>query len=532
MKTVSVLILSLFLTLNTVAQNKINFPEKDILINFIHKESKKNIDIEQANIKTIVNAKDTLFTIFYNSDFFIIYGKHNQQNPIFGYSFQNGLNQNQLKEQEIFLKQIYRNSSNPILSKKNTQNITTVKHGPLLESSFGQTNCHSPSGSIVNVTNIFTPNNYAVGCVAISLTTVLHYDKWPLHGSGENSYSDYTGASQGTYSANFNETYYDWDHILNKYDHQESSSDQRVALGRLAYHAAIALNMNFENGGSTSNVSQIPNALMNYFKHYGEYRTNNSTQFFTDIDSMIVKNTVVPLAVSGNGNGHSIICDGWQIVESGNKYYHLNMGWWGASDGWYQIQNSFNAGGYSVIDGGVFNIVPTPDIDASSSAGSFSINWQIPKNIEFSGFELQVKIGRAHWATLANLTNETSFTTENDGESNYAFRIRMKYNKFPDITAWSNIFIFDNSTTDINTKGANPIKIYPNPVSNILFIENVLAQGKVHICISDILGKKQREIELNDLNKTEINISNLNKGTYILSILSKNFNQNYKFIKN
>ncbi len=532
MKKHLLIILTLFFVNNNYSQNNNFINETQSIKNFISANSFYKQNNKKINRKAVVSGNDTLFAIFYNSDFFIVYSKQNKLNPILGYSFQHGLSQEQLIEQEKFLKLMFGNTKKANYTTKEYKNTTSETHGPLLESLFGQTNCRNSSGNIINVSNLYTPYNYAVGCVAISLATALHHSKWPIHGTGEHSYTDYTGSSQGTYSANFEETYYNWNNILNKYNYQETSSEQRAALGILAYQSAVAIDMEFERTGSTSNVNKIPNALIKYFKHYGEYKSNTSDQFFIDIDSMIIKNSVVPLAVYGNGYGHSIVCDGWKTDESNTKYYHLNMGWWGTTNGWYQIQNSFNAGGYSSVSGGVFNIVPTPDLEIEYQGEIFAINWKTPKNIEFSGYELQIKKGRANWATLANIDTDTSYTAENDGETSYAFRIKIKYNKFPTIEAWSNMVVKDNTSNAIvRSSFSKTINVYPNPANDILNIENINIDGKIDIKIIDILGKKQKELSLYGINSASINISDINQGSYILTISNHKYKYSQIFIK-
>jgi len=73
------------------------------------------------------------------------------------------------------------------------------------------------------------------------------------------------------------------------------------------------------------------------------------------------------------------------------------------------------------------------------------------------------------------------------------------------------------------------IAVYPNPVENVLYIENRgLNMDLLDICLSSMDGKvvKSESIEINKQN--ELNLSNLNKGIYLLSIKT---NDNSGFIK-
>lgn len=515
MKTI-ILYTCYFLVLFTTvsAQNRV-CNEKKLVSDFITEQSE--LTLNEFSIRYVINDNDTLLSIYYQPDAFVVFNRGSNGNSFLAFSFENGLEKPQLKKQEQFLSLLYSNKRQTFIKSKKASNTEPESHGPLLLSLFGQVNCHDKDGQIINVSNLYTPGHYAVGCVAITLATVLQYSQWPLCGAGNNSYTDNIGSSRGTYSADFENTYYQWDKILERYDYQESSPEQRAALGELTYQCAVAHEMDFENGGSTASVRDMPQVLSKYFKHYGEYQSNNSSSFFDMVDSMIVKNTVVPLAVSGNGYGHSVVCDGWKTDNSGQKYYHLNMGWWGSANGWYQIHNDFNAGGYSLIDGGILNIVPTPDISVTSQENTFYIEWETPV-IDFSGYELQIKKGRKNWETLAELDEGNNFTTENNAESNYAFRIRMKYNDFPQIVAWSNMFVYENNITSLAEVKNDEIQFYPNPVSNKLTIENLPVNKKVNVSLFNINGQTIKTIACDGQNSAEIDVRSLIEGNYVLIV--------------
>ena len=70
---------------------------------------------------------------------------------------------------------------------------------------------------------------------------------------------------------------------------------------------------------------------------------------------------------------------------------------------------------------------------------------------------------------------------------------------------------------------AEKIKIHPNPVKNIIYIENI-TDSNYEIC--DITGKRV----LNG-NNSEINVSSLEKGVYFLKVTSEENILTQKFIK-
>ncbi len=79
----------------------------------------------------------------------------------------------------------------------------------------------------------------------------------------------------------------------------------------------------------------------------------------------------------------------------------------------------------------------------------------------------------------------------------------------------------------------NNLNIYPNPTTSVLNINgdlNVLSGASIQIF--DISGKKVKDLSLNfDANNTSVNVSDLQTGTYVLSISKNGAKQSYKFIK-
>jgi hypothetical protein len=524
----------LVLPVNMFASETKDLILREIVSQFIENEGKLKIDVAELNLKYVKNDTDTVLALFYNHELFVACDYNNLKNPVLAFSFNNGIYDNDITEQIAFLKALYKNV--PVTAKvnqKNGQVSEPLTYGPLLESLFGQTNCHDESGRIINVTNLYTPGNVAVGCVAISMATALHFNKWPAYGSGTHSYSDNKGNMQGKHSADFSEGY-SWGEIQNRYNYVSSTIPQRQALGQLAYHAAVALEMDFENGGSTSNINRIPDALTSYFNHYGEYADNKSTSFFNRIDSMIIKKSIVPLAVSGNGYAHSVVCDGLKITDSGEKYNHLNMGWWGTTNGWYQIHKNFNAGGYSSIDGGVFNIVPTPKLTVKIINGYFDISWSTPDDYEINGYILQIKKGRSNWETLAELKTDTTYQTEIlDENLNYAFRVRMKYNDFKDVIAWSNMEVISGTVNAAEIYSVSEsINIYPNPAKNYLFVDCNECGDNTSFSIFNISGVKFKTGTLHNSASGFIDIHDLSSGKYFIQLINEKFNRNQLFIKN
>ena len=317
------------------------------------------------------------------------------------------------------------------LSKKNyAAPEYDVLYGPLLTSTWGEVNCVDDQGNSILVGNYHTPNHYAPGCVATSFSQILHYYKWPKRGMKSHTTHDASGSSQGYYTANFGKTNYDWDNMLDAYKGVPSTDVQQSAMGLLLYHAGIALDMDWENNGSTSNVNRSPAALDNYFRFSGHYKSKSWSSFWSRFDENIENGHPVQVAISKTGSaiGHAMVTDGYRQNAGEERYYHLDMGWWGDYNAWYRIQGSFSAGGYNTIDGATFDFLPDPQFvpTPATSNTTFTINWNIADNFTADAFELQYNDPNSNWTTIDNTITPQSYTTTVPQCGNYQYRVRAQ----------------------------------------------------------------------------------------------------------
>ena len=221
------------------------------------------------------------------------------------------------------------------------------------------------------------------GCVATAMAQVMNYWQWPKQGTGSRTYqpmdpNSETGAKSKRYgqqTANFGATTYDWANMKNSYSGSYTDA-QATAVATLMFHCGVATDMMYGNdadGGSgtyTVNYGDwdwddsegdcAQNALANFFGYKkstltGYMRDGYSTYYdsWTDaawtamIKAELDKKHPIMYGGSGDGGGHSFICDGYDD----KNYFHFNWGWSGSNDGWYKLDNlvpgSGGAGGGS-----------------------------------------------------------------------------------------------------------------------------------------------------------------------------------------
>lgn len=264
-----------------------------------------------------------------------------------------------------------------------------VEYGPFLTSTWGQ---GGYGGNYVF--NYYTPYHYVSGCVATALGQILNYYEWPITGTGAHSYLWYNGVDPAqTLSADFGATTYDWANTLDNYA-TATTETQREAVGKLVYHAGVAVNMNYSASGSGADTAAVATTLSNYFRAEGTW-VENTGDFYDHLYANVTHYRPLELAIrETGGGGHAVVVDGVQHNTGGTKYYHLNMGWWGTGDAWYDLTLPFSAGGYTwnTIRGAVLDIIPTPDMNDPGTTITdpvFTVSWTVSQHQDADYYELQ-----------------------------------------------------------------------------------------------------------------------------------------------
>ncbi len=554
-KNISLTVLFFFFINISFSQKASDDEINKVVENFIQLKNKKELLLQKPKVIKIKNEKtgEALFNVYNFPNAFIVVSASKNNIPVKAFSFNHSLkvnfNDNEihltdvLKEDYIEFNKFLKNKSyvqkqnlqkwENLLDKASLKNTNDITYGPFLSSLYGQVNCHDNNGHLVNVTNYYTPNHYAVGCVAMTFTEVMRYYNWPRKGVGSYSYTDSYGNSTGSYSANFEEKYYNWDIIPDRYDGVASTDQQRSELGKVAFHAAVSVSMDFENGGSTSNINRIPNAASKYFRYTADYKEKTASDFWSVLDTSLHHSVPTQFAVyTDGGAGHAVVGDGIQYIGN-EKYYHLNMGWWGDDNGWYQIHQSFNAGGYTNVTAAVLNMIPVPEIDESPELDvenkTVKLEWYYSNKIQAENYELQVKKGPAEWETVTDTLTQKTYTFQADKENDYSFRVRAKINgKWKD-NGWSNELKIIPS--DFKVAGDEELTLYPTVVYDNLKISYKNLSGsylKIYNLKGDLVYNNTETISDNEIN---INVRGFETGFYIVQISNETERKSAKFLK-
>lgn len=280
--------------------------------------------------------QDVSFYVFNNTtEGFVMIGGKSDMPSILGFSYTGAFDYEKAPDNFLWWMKQYETSGT---IKKTSTNTTKHSIAPLLTTKWGQ---YEPF-------NIAIPSlgaNYKAfptGCTATAMSQVMKYYGHPQNGIGANSYSiTYNGTNTLNFSADFANTYYDWNNMLDDYSAGYNQT-QADAVATLMYHAGVSENMKYSSMSSADSKKGAI-ALINNF-NYDRALTRGERKYFTDNDwENVIYNELAngrPVLYSGtsvNGDetiGHEFICHGY---NADYDLYAINWGWAGLYDGYFAL---------------------------------------------------------------------------------------------------------------------------------------------------------------------------------------------------
>ena len=179
------------------------------------------------------------------------------------------------------------------------------------------------------------------GCAPIALAQILRYHRFPESPVQDYSYTDSYGPCTGTHSLSDvgGLAPYDWDNMPDAIT-ASSPLAQRQAVGRLIYHCGVAQDADYEATG-TSVYSQLvtTRALREVFGYtcedYQSMTAFTTEAWMAKIQQDIDANRPVYYTMVSALGGHALVCDGYR---NGSEI-HLNFGFAGLGDAWYNVES-------------------------------------------------------------------------------------------------------------------------------------------------------------------------------------------------
>lgn len=235
-----------------------------------------------------------------------------------------------------------------------------------------------------NMTPVYPGDNgdehYVVGCVATAMAQVMRYHKYPEVGEGSRSYrfAPGGGVSAVTLKANFGETHYDWDNMLDSYPEGSYTDTEADAAALISSHCGIAVKMTYTKDGSGSYSEEALKALRSYFRYNPNIKYFNRDYYPKDEWMNLVYRELsdgCPIIYGGQSTsgGHCFVLDGYNA----QGLVHVNWGWNGQMDGYFDI-GSLN--GYSTNQ----TLVQARLLNDSNFPDTYYSIWGLPQKVEAS----------------------------------------------------------------------------------------------------------------------------------------------------
>jgi len=260
---------------------------------------------------------------------------------------------------------------------RNTDAISDMRVEPLVESQWSQ---QTAGGGYCY--NYYTPDKDPCGCTATAAAQIMRYFKYPDYAlpkitrkcsvNGNTVYLDSIGDSR----------IYDWEN-MKLIPKISATEEEREAIGRLTYDVGVAVYSSYTSSGTGADpqclgeLYQDTYAYKSGVTYWNEtgWRTGNGGLHTREMrDKIIYANLDAgrPVQLAIYFSGHSVVCDGYGFVTIGGEeteFAHINMGWGGTDDMWYNIPeiNAANSGAHAgdsgmvfqYMGGAQFNIHPT-----------------------------------------------------------------------------------------------------------------------------------------------------------------------------
>lgn len=196
-------------------------------------------------------------------------------------------------------------------------------------------------------------NRSVTGCVATAMAQVMMYHQYPK--ALKATIEAYTTQSYGIQIPAINSgATYDWDNMLPDYSKSGYSSAQADAVAKLMYHCGAAVNMNY---GPSSGANVTPAILATYFGYDADLMQDltrtcfSLQQWMKLIDNELKAKRPILYSGKSSDGGHEFVCDG----SDGKGLYHINWGWGGYQDGYFDLTilqpQKGGAGSGSAVDG-------------------------------------------------------------------------------------------------------------------------------------------------------------------------------------
>jgi hypothetical protein len=216
--------------------------------------------------------------------------------------------------------------------------------------------------------NYYTPYKYDSGCVATAMAQVMRYFQYPTAGPGTPKFGitvDGVPSTRRLRGGDGSGGAYNWANMVLA-PGDSITTAQRQAIGALCFDAGVSVSTDYAFDGSAAYLTETAQALVATFGYSNAISVDANGSLGTLLLKILNPNLdagrPVMLAIDYSkswDNGHALVCDGYGYNAS-TLYHHLNFGWAGLDDTWYNLPNITTSDSvYDVVDAATFNVYVT-----------------------------------------------------------------------------------------------------------------------------------------------------------------------------
>ena len=373
-----------------------------------------------------------------------------------------------------------------------------------------------------------------VGCVAVAMAQAMMTQRYPIAPKGKHTYScDGIGQLSIDYDK---EAAYDWDAMF-----ASESTKKFDEVARLLYHCGVSVNMGYGVDGSGTGDSPVPTALVKYFSYDDNFielidKPSNGEGWLERMLDEIQLGRVIIYFGSNETSGHCWNLDGW---KKATQMVHVNWGWGGYGNAYFDInamEDKFQNMSFPYYNSAVVGVgtpttapygiklstdkfaigtaagVALADVIVSCEDPEANLAYEIlgPKNImgKHTVSPYSVQDGKLVASEAVQDVNKFKYmlmtvTNTNTGESfTKEFTISLT-----------------NEDGAVDAVMSDAMRVYPSVADNNLTVEVPAVGGEY--AVYSVAGVQVLSGNLSQY-KTEIGVSSLTAGTYILRYVHNN----------
>jgi hypothetical protein len=345
--------------------------------------------------------------------------------------------------------------------------ISDVRVPPLVQSRWSQLGVCGE-----NCYNYYTPYNYHCGCVATAIAQLIRYHKYPNDGPERREcWYEVKDVEEKAFPLG-GDGYggpYNWSQMPLVPDCSLTTA-QREAIGALCFDAGISSGTNYkEDGSEAAFYAMTP--LKYVFKYsntiMGEFDNQNIEGLVGMFNPNLDGKHPVILGITGDVGGHAVVCDGYGY-HSSTMYHHINMGWAGSYDAWYNLPNIDSSPPFNSVIKCYYNIFTTGSGEVISGRVLEANGDPIPNATVFADTNEQPA---GSTGGLDFSSGDSTVFTSTDSSGIYAF-IALNSNTTYGITAFAGGCMFSSQKVVVTGTSQS----YQSTSGNVWGIDFVLTR--------------------------------------------------------